>query len=186
MKVPPKHKSALSPGFSASSTHAVPAQPTLEIHQPSTRQSQASEHLKYRTFVLLQILSIKWKTELRGTLSAWCWRSVAVGQREGTWEVAWDKDRWKIRRALLWWSVSDSYMKKWSFSGSGGKHGLLVSLQWREGHLGSLQGRHGHLVSLQGRHGHLVSLQGRHGHLVSLQKRDGRLVYRELMITQWV
>ena len=43
MEVPPKGKSALSPGFSVSSTHAVPAQPTLEIHQPSTRQSQASE-----------------------------------------------------------------------------------------------------------------------------------------------
>lgn len=58
MEVPPKGKSALSPGFSVSSTHAVPAQPTLEIHQPSSRQSQASGHGKFNTFALLQILSI--------------------------------------------------------------------------------------------------------------------------------
>lgn len=43
MEVSPQGKYALSPGSPISSTQAFPARPTLEIHQPSTRQTQISE-----------------------------------------------------------------------------------------------------------------------------------------------
>lgn len=41
METPPQGKSVLSPGFSVSSTHAFPAQPTLEIHQPRAGRARS-------------------------------------------------------------------------------------------------------------------------------------------------
>lgn len=123
MEVCPRGKSGLSPEFSVSSTQAFSAQPTLEIHHPSSTHIQVSEATaSSRPLLFCKNVVHKVKDQSWERLSTCWWRSAAVGQREGKWEESWDKDSQTAsqkRNFVMETSWVD--MKLWSISGSAGK-----------------------------------------------------------------